>query len=55
MKRLPPNILWMGSEAGDKNSSDNIEEVKYGPSSNWQLSKLDKWWSQLNTKDSHRK
>lgn len=31
----------MGSEGGVKNSSGNIEEVKYGPSGNWQLSKLD--------------
>lgn len=35
MKRLPPNMLWMGSEGGDKNSSDNIEEVKYDPFGNW--------------------
>lgn len=38
---ISPNILWMGSEVGDKNSSDNVEEVKHDPSGNWQLARRD--------------
>lgn len=31
----------MGSAVGDKNSSDNIEELKNGPVGNWQLDRHD--------------
>lgn len=40
-KILSPNIFWMHSEHGDKNSSDNTEEVKNGPSGKWQFARCD--------------